>query len=292
MQRLVLFVIAALAVALYSSVFIVKEGERGIVARFNKVLRGPDGMAVVYEPGIQFKVPMIDSVTILDARLQTLSGQANRFITREKKDLLVDSYAKWRINDFAKYYLATGGDRFRAEGLLDLKITNGLRTEFGTRTIQEIVSGERDDLMAEALREGAESAKDLGIEVVDVRVKTINLPEEIRDAIFNRMRTEREVVAREHRSKGRERAEIIMAEVDRRVTVMLADAERKSRTLRGEGDASAAKVFADAYNKDPEFFAFLRSLRAYRESFANQGDVLVIQPDSEFFRYMKQAEVN
>ncbi|TAA47013.1 protease modulator HflC [Corallincola spongiicola] len=291
MQRIGVVLIALIAVLFYSSVFVVKEGERGIVERFKKVIRGADGLAVVYEPGIQFKIPLIDGVKILDARLQTLSAQENRFITKEKKDLLVDSYAKWRIKDFAKYYLATGGDRYRAEGLLELKITNGLRTEFGTRTIQEIVSGERDDLMAEALSEGAESAKDLGIEVVDVRVKTINLPEEIRDAIFNRMRTEREVVAREHRSKGREQAEIIMAEVDRRVTVMLADAERQSRTLRGEGDASAAQVFADAYNKDPEFFAFLRSLRAYRESFANKGDILVIRPDSEFFQYMKQAEL-
>ena len=280
-------VVAILFVGL-SSIFIVKEGERGITIRFGKVLRDSQTQeTVVYEPGIHIKAPFVDTVRYLDARIQTLDDGADRFVTSEKKDLMVDSYVKWRISDFSKFYLATRGDVFKAESLLKRRISNGLRSEFGTRTIKEIVSGSRNELMQQALSQVAEGAQELGIEVIDVRVKQINLPSEVSKSIYDRMRAERTAVAREHRAKGREEAEAIRADVDARVTIMVADAERQSFELRGEGDAEAAKIYANSYGKNPEFYDFYRSLEVYRTSFGQNGDVMVIEPDSEFFKFMK-----
>ncbi|RZQ54744.1 protease modulator HflC [Pseudoalteromonas phenolica] len=274
----------------FSSVFVVKEGQRAIVLLFSKVQKDSEDNAVVYGPGLHFKVPFFSQVKQLDARIQTLDGAPDRFVTSEKKDLIVDSFVKWRVNDFSAYYLRARGDKQYAETLLKQKVNNGLRTNFGNRTIKEIVSGERSELMAEALVQASESATELGIEVLDVRVKQINLPNEVSESIFRRMRAERTAVAKEHRSEGQEKAETIRAEVDRRVTVMLADAERNARSVRGEGDATAAKIYADAYNKDAEFFGFVRSLEAYKKTFNNKGDVMVLSPDSEFFDYMKDAK--
>ncbi|TLX48922.1 protease modulator HflC [Pseudoalteromonas phenolica] len=274
----------------FSSVFVVKEGQRAIVLLFSKVQKDSEDTAVVYGPGLHFKVPFFSQVKQLDARIQTLDGAPDRFVTSEKKDLIVDSFVKWRVNDFSAYYLRARGDKQYAETLLKQKVNNGLRTNFGNRTIKEIVSGERSELMAEALVQASESATELGIEVLDVRVKQINLPNEVSESIFRRMRAERTAVAKEHRSEGQEKAETIRAEVDRRVTVMLADAERNARSVRGEGDATAAKIYADAYNKDAEFFGFVRSLEAYKKTFNNKGDVMVLSPDSEFFDYMKDAK--
>ncbi|WP_404393340.1 protease modulator HflC [Pseudoalteromonas phenolica] len=274
----------------FSSVFVVTEGQRAIVLLFSKVQKDSDDNAVVYGPGLHFKVPFFSQVRRLDARIQTLDGSPDRFVTSEKKDLIVDSFVKWRVNDFSAYYLRARGDKQYAETLLKQKVNNGLRTNFGNRTIKEIVSGERSELMEEALVQASESAKELGIEVLDVRVKQINLPNEVSESIFRRMRAERTAVAKEHRSEGQEKAETIRAEVDRRVTVMLADAERNARSVRGEGDATAAKIYADAYNKDAEFFGFVRSLEAYKKTFNNKGDVMVLSPDSEFFDYMKDAK--
>lgn len=274
-----------------SSVFVVNEGEKGIVLRFAKVMRDNDsGQTVVYNPGLHFKVPFFDRVLKLDARIQTLDDRPDRFVTAEKKDLMVDSYVKWRISDFSAYYLATRGDKFKAESLLKRRISNGLRSEFGSRTIKEIVSGERSQLMEQALSQVAEGAQELGIKVIDVRVKQINLPTEVSENIYNRMRAERNAVAKEHRSQGREQAEIIRADIDARVTVMLADAEREALTLRGDGEAQAAAIYAESYGKDQEFFRFWRSMKAYRSSFGNQSDVLVIEPDSDFFKYLKEAK--
>ena len=274
----------------FSSVFVVKEGQRAIVLLFSKVQKDGEDNAVVYGPGLHFKVPFFSQVKQLDARIQTLDGAPDRFVTSEKKDLIVNSFVKWRVNDFSAYYLRARGDKQYAETLLKQKVNNGLRTNFGNRTIKEIVSGERSELMAEALVQASESATELGIEVLDVRVKQINLPNEVSESIFRRMRAERTAVAKEHRSEGQEKAETIRAEVDRRVTVMLADAERNARSVRGEGDATAAKIYADAYNKDAEFFGFVRSLEAYKKTFNNKGDVMVLSPDSEFFDYMKDAK--
>ncbi|MGI2259163.1 protease modulator HflC [Shewanella sp. GXUN23E] len=288
MGRFGLIIAAILVVVGISSVFVVNEGERAIVSRFGKVIKSDNTQAKVFEPGIHLKLPVFDKIRYLDARIQTLDGAADRFVTSEKKDLMVDSYVKWRINDFAKYYLSTnGGIKANAESLLQRKINNDLRTEFGRRTIKEIVSGSRDELQTDALKNAAESAKDLGIEVVDVRVKQINLPANVSNSIYQRMRAERQAVAKEHRAQGREQAEIIRATTDANVEIQIAEAQRKALKVRGEGDAQAAKIYADAYSKDPEFYAFLRSLEAYRESFNNNSDVMVLEPDSEFFRYMK-----
>lgn len=289
MKNLALIVTVIVAFLGFNSLFVVQEGTRGIVIQFGKVKRDTDSNeTTVFAPGLHFKVPFFDRVKILDARVQTLDDSPGRFVTSEKKDLIVDLYVKWRINDFAKYYLATrGGIKEQAEALLKQKVNNGLRTEFGTRTISQIVSGERSELMDEALKQSSQSSDELGIEIVDVRVKQINLPLEVSNSIFDRMRAERTAVAKEHRSQGQEQAEIIRADIDRRVTVMLADAERNARQLRGEGDATAAKIYADTYNKNPEFYAFLRSMDAYRASFNSKQDVLVVEPNNDFFKYMK-----
>ena len=285
MRPLLLVALAALILASFSSLFVVSEGQRGITIRFGKVQRDAlTGETIVAQPGLHVKLPFIDSVQYLDARIQTLDDRADRFVTSEKKDLIVDSFVKWRISDFSKFYLATRGNIAKAESLLMRRISNGLRAEFGARTIKQIVSGERSQLMEQALSQVAEGAQELGIEVVDVRVKQINLPPDVSNSVYERMRAERTAVAREHRSQGREKAEAIRADVDARVTIMLADAERLSYEVRGEGDAEAAKVYSKSYGQNPEFYDFYRSLEAYRKSFGQQGDILVIEPDSTFFK--------
>ncbi|RUO75981.1 protease modulator HflC [Idiomarina seosinensis] len=289
MKNLIAIIVIVLLALGLSSLYVVKEGERAILIQFGKVERNAEtGEARVFEPGLHFKIPFIESVKRLDARLQTLDGDPDRFVTSEKKDLIVDTYVIWRINDFSTFYLSTnGGNVLQAEALLTRRINSGLRSEFGNRTIADIVSGERDELMREALIKGAESASDLGVEVIDVRVMQINLPDEVSQSIYQRMRAERKAVATEHRSEGREQAEFIRADVDARVTVMLADAKRQSRELRGQGDAQAAKIYADSYSKDAEFFAFIRSMQAYTESFNSGADMLVLDGESDFFKYLQ-----
>ena len=293
MKNLLIAVFVLLVLLASGSLFAVKEGERAIVIQFGKVQRDDaTGDTKVFEPGLHFKLPFIDSVRVLDARIQTLDGSPDRFVTSEKKDLIVYSYVKWRIDDFARYYLSTGGNKLQAEALLKQKVNNGLRSEFGTRTIAQIVSGERSALMNQAMEQASTSSDELGIEIVDVRVKQINLPTEVSNSIFQRMRAERAAVAREHRSEGQEQAEVIKANIDAKVTVMLADAERNARQLRGEGDAIAAQIYADAYSKNADFYSFLRSMDAYKESFNSKQDVMVIAPDSDFFKYMNQSSGN
>ena len=293
MKNLLIAAFVLLVLLASGSLFAVKEGERAIVIQFGKVQRDDaTGETRVFEPGLHFKLPFIDSVRHLDARIQTLDGTPDRFVTSEKKDLIVDSYVKWRIEDFARYYLSTGGNKLQAEALLKQKVNNGLRSEFGTRTIAQIVSGERSALMNQAMEQASTSSDELGIEIVDVRVKQINLPTEVSNSIFQRMRAERAAVAREHRSEGREQAEVIKANIDAKVTVMLADAERNARQLRGEGDAIAAQIYADAYSKNADFYSFLRSMDAYKQSFNSKQDVMVIAPDSDFFKYMNKSNGN
>lgn len=289
MKNLIAIIVVVLVALGLSSLYVVSEGERAILIQFGKVERSAEtGEARVFEPGLHFKIPFIESVKRLDARLRTLDGDPDRFITSEKKDLIVDTYVMWRINDFSTFYLSTnGGNVLQAEALLTRRINSGLRSEFGSRTISDIVSGERDELMREALIKGAQSASDLGVEVLDVRVMQINLPDEVSQSIYQRMRAERNAVATEHRSEGREQAEFIRADVDARVTVMLADAKRQSRQLRGQGDAEAASIYANAYSKDAEFFAFIRSMEAYTASFESGTDILVLDGSSDFFKYLE-----
>ena len=288
MKNFIALIIVALGLLIFGSLFVVEEGNKAIVIQFGKVQRDNEtGDTTVFEPGLHLKLPFFDRVVTLDARIQTLDEQPDRFVTAEKKDLIVDLYVKWKIEDFAKYYLATGGIKSSAEILLQQKVNNGLRSEFGTRTIQQIVSGERSELMDEAMAQASSSSDELGIKIIDVRVKQINLPLEVRNFIFQRMRSEREAVAREHRSEGKEKAEFIKADIDAKITVMFTDAERNLRKLRGEGEAQAAQIYAETYTKDPEFYSFIRSMDAYKKSFSSKQDVLVVEPDSDFFRYMK-----
>ncbi|PJC85276.1 protease modulator HflC [Vibrio sp. HA2012] len=318
-KLLIPVVVVALVIALMS-VFVIPEGERGFVIRFGRVLKDDSGISKVYEPGVHVKFPMFDRVKTLDARIQTMDGRADRFVTSEKKDVIIDSYVKWRIEDFGKYYVATdGGDVGRAQLLLERKVTDVLRSEIGSREIKQIVSGprnnevqvtigsdvpeteavrkaleidgERDKIMENVLADTRISAmKDLGVRVVDFRMKQINLPDEISESIYKRMRAERETVARKHRSQGREKAEIIRAQAELEVATVLAEADKTARVTRGEADAEAAAIYSEAYNKDPEFFSFLRSLRAYEKSFSSKSDILVLDPNSDFFKYMKDAK--
>ncbi|MEP5764689.1 MAG: protease modulator HflC [Halieaceae bacterium] len=267
-----------------NSLYIVKETERAVLLRFGEVVN-PD-----IEPGLHAKIPFVNNVRKFDARVLTVDALPERFLTLEKKALVVDSYAKWKVSDVTKYYTSTGGDESRANGLLAQRINDGLRNEVAVRTLQEVVSGERDQLMMQMrdiLNEVAE--EQLGVEVVDVRVKKIDLPPAVSDSVFRRMNAEREKEARELRSQGRELAEGIRAAADREVTVIKASAYRDSQVLRGEGDASSAAIYANAYNKDREFFDFTRSLRAYSDSFNNKGDVMLIEPDGDFFQYFKDS---
>jgi membrane protease subunit HflC len=292
MKNFFIAIFAALFLLTVSSVFIVKEGQRTIAFQFKKIKRDDAGEMIVYGPGLHLKLPMIESLRTFDARVQTLDEAPDRFVTSEKKDLMVDSYVKWRIVDFSTFFLRTAGDIENAKVLLKQKVNNGLRTEFGNRTIKEIVSGDRDGIMAKALESAASSREDLGIEVVDVRIKAINLPREVSNSIYERMRAERTAVATEHRSQGKEQSEILRATIDAKVTIMVATAQKNALETRGEGDALAAKVYADVYKQDPEFYSFVRSLEAYENSFSSKSDIMVIKPDSEFFHYLKDNSKN
>ncbi|WP_194439696.1 protease modulator HflC [Vibrio fluminensis] len=319
MRKLMIPVLVVALVLMLMSLFVIPEGERGIVIRFGRVLKDNNEIARIYEPGLHFKMPLFDRVNTLDARIQTMDGRADRFVTSEKKDVIIDSYVKWRIEDFGQYYLATGGgNAATAQTLLSRKVTDVLRSEIGSREIKQIVSGPRNndilpDDEAEVTTEAAKEAleidgerdiimknvlngtrkdamEDLGIHIVDFRMKKINLPESISKSIYDRMRAERESVARQFRSQGREQAEVIRAQAELEVATILAEADKTARVTRGGADAQAAKIYADAYNKDPEFFSFIRSLRAYEKSFSEKSDILVLDPNSEFFQYMNDAK--
>jgi membrane protease subunit HflC len=284
MNRSLLGVTVLLIAAMLTSacLFVVKETERAVVLKFGEVVR-PD-----VDPGIHWKIPFVHTVRRFDGRILTMDARAERYLTLEKKALMVDAYAKWRIIDVRKYYTATQGEETRAQALLGQRINDGLRNEIGRRDMHEVVSGERDQLMEALTRELNNVAKsELGVEVVDIRVKRIDLPAEVSPKVYERMKSEREREAREHRSRGQELAEGIRAAADRERTIIQSEAYRDAERLRGEGDAVAAQVYADAYNKNPEFYAFWRSLAAYENSFRNKSDVLVISPDSDFFKYME-----
>lgn len=276
---LVLFLIAT------QCLYIVSERERAVLLRFGEVVE-PD-----VKPGIHFKLPIINKVRIFDARLLTLDSLPQRYLTQEKKAVIVDSYVKWRVSDVERYYTATSGDEQQANRLLASRVDTGLRNQFGERSMHEVVSGERDELMLELTSKlNAIADKELGIEILDIRVKGINLPPEVSSSVFNRMSTERQREARDHRAKGRELAEGISADADRQKTVIEAEAYREAQQIRGDGDAEAAGIYANAYNKDPEFYAFYRSLNAYTETFGRVNDLLVLDPQSDFFKYLNDSK--
>lgn len=265
-------------------VFVVREYDKVVLLRFGKIV------ASDMAPGLHFRVPWMHQIRRFDGRILTLDTRPERYPTVEKKSVMVDLYAHWRITDATRYYTATGGDEALAESRISGRINEGLRNQFGVRTLHEVVSGERDALMVEMTRNLTESiSKEFGIEVVDVRVKRIDLPDEVSGDVYNRMNSERAREARRHRSEGYEIAEGIRADADRQKIVLDAEAYREAEKLRGQGDAEAAAIYAAAFSKDPEFYAFTRSLQAYRSSFDGKGDLMVLDPDSSFFRYLQDA---
>jgi len=273
--------IALLAILVYASTFVVNEWETAIKLRLGEIV------ASDYKPGLHFKVPVLNQINTFDRRIQTLDSPPQRFLTIEKKDVIVDSYAKWRVSNPAQFFRSTGGSVSRTSRLLSERINTSLRDEFGKRTIQEVVSEDRSELMAQLNREIDLKVNEIGVEVIDVRVKKIDLPPEVSESVYSRMRAERERVASDLRAKGAEAAERIQADADRQRTVTLADAYKESEQYRGEGDAKAADIYAQAYGKDPDFYAFYRSLNAYRSAFGGNGDMMVLKPDSEFFRFFR-----
>ncbi len=274
------FVLLAAAIAtVFMAFFTVGERELAIKRRFGEILDSE------YEPGLHFKVPFIDKVLKFDDRILTLDNPSERFLTVEKKNLEVDFFVKWEITDTARFYLSTSGSEgIASQRLLEI-IKDSIRAEFARRTVVEVVSSERTALLDDMIRNARNSALDLGINVVDVRVKRIDLPKQVSGSVYDRMREERQRIASQLRAEGAEAAEQIRAEADRERTVMLAEAYRDAEKLRGDGDATATEIYAKAYSKNREFYAFHRSLQAYREALG-AGDLLVLQPDSEFFKYL------
>ena len=265
--------------------FTVRENETAIRFRFGEIVQDD------YTPGLKFKLPPpFNTIRKFDARIQTLDTEPERFLTAEKKNVQVDSFVKWRIKDGTRFYTAVAGDADRANLRLDQIIKDGLRSEFSKRTVKEVISGDRRQIMDILSESAADEGRKLGIEVVDVRIKRVDLPEDVSDSVFARMRSERERVARDFRSRGQEAAERIRADADRQRTVTLAEAYRDAETKRGEGDAQSAETYAKAYTKDAEFYRFYRSLDAYRKSLKDEGDVLILQPDSEFFKYFEKMK--
>ena len=284
--RLILYpVLFLLFVLLTQSIYVVKETERAVKLRFGEIVEFD------VDPGIHFKLPIVNTVRKFDARILTLDAAPQSYLTSEKKALTVDSFVKWRVSDVAKYFTTTGGDEERLRRLLIQRVDAGLRNEFGSRTVKEVVSGQRDELMDKLSNQLNRIAKDeLGVEVIDLRVKKIDLPPEVSESVFNRMRTERERLAKELRAQGNEVAEKIRATADKDKTIILADAYREAEEIKGNGDATATATYANAYSKDPEFYDFTRSLKAYQSTFESKSDILLINPDSDFFKYLDDSK--
>jgi membrane protease subunit HflC len=266
------------------SVFTVTEWEKAIMFRLGEIRRAD------FEPGLHFKIPFINNVRKFDGRLLTQDVEPERFLTAEKKNVIVDSFVMWRVFDVKRYYKAVAGDERNARLRLEQIIKDGMRGEFSKRTINEVVSGERDAIMVDLTAAANQQAQQIGIEIADVRIKRIDLPSEVSNSVYRRMQAERSRVAKEFRSRGFEEAEKIKANADRQRRVLIADAYREAEEIRGEGDAKAAEIYANAYGKDDEFYAFYRSLKAYREAFSGGSDVLLLEPTSEFFDYFDRAQ--
>ncbi len=279
-----LIAVLVLIALISSSLYVVDERQIAIKLQFGEIVESDIG------PGLHFKMPFVQNIRKFDARVLTLDSRPERFLTMGKKFLIVDSFVKWKIEDVKAYYKATAGNRWQATTLLSNSTNKGLRDEFAARSLAEVVSGERDELMEQITAKlNEQTLGEFGIRVLDVRVKGIDLPEDLSKNVYRRMSTEREREARETRSQGKELAEGIKADADREKIVIESDAYRESEVTRGEGDAVAAATYAKAFNKDPEFYAFTRSLQAYKDTFANEEDVLLLKPDSDFFKYMKKS---
>jgi len=285
MQFRIAIPILVLVILGWMSAFKVEQWEQAIVFRFREINRSDS------EPGLHFMWPFMDTVKKFELRLLNMDQEPQRYLTIEKKDVIVDYYVKWRISDVRSFYTATrGGDVEYANGLLGQRINRALRDEFGKRTVQQVVAGERGEILDIVTTTTSQLERELGIRVVDVRTKRIDLPEEVSTSVYDRMRAERLRVAKDFRARGGEAAERIKANADREREVILANAYRDAETIRGEGDAQATEIYAAAFGKDEEFYALYRSLNAYQNSFSSGKDMLLLEPDSEFFKYFKNPK--
>lgn len=285
-KSLISMIIVGALVLAYFSMFQVHEAERALKFRLGEIVRAD------YEPGLHFKLPFVNNVRKFDGRVQTLDAEPERYLTGELKNLIVDAFVKWRITDVRQYYTTVRGDTQQANMRLNEHIKDTLRSEFGRRDMQDVISGERTQIMDILRERGNEFAESIGIEVVDVRLKRVDLPSNVSESVFARMVAERERVARDIRARGDEASERIRADADRQRTVIVAEANRDSEELRGEGDASATEIYASAFDRDREFFGFVRSLRSYETAFRGEDDILVLSPDSHFFRYFESSELD
>ncbi|MGI9229668.1 MAG: protease modulator HflC [Gammaproteobacteria bacterium] len=277
------FVIVA-AVLFYLFTFRVQQTEQAILFKFREIVHSD------YEPGLHLMIPIVNTVQKFETRLLNLDQEAEPFLTAEKKDVIVDYYVKWKISDVEKFYISTKGDVDAANNLLSQRINRALRDEFGKRTVQEVVAGERGEILDVVVSTTAQLQDKIGLTLVDVRTKRIDLPEDVSSSVYQRMRAERTRVAKDFRARGGEAAERIRADADKERQIILANAYRDAETTRGEGDAKATETYASAFGKDEEFYTLYRSLNAYRNSFSNGRDIMLLEPDSEFFRYFKNVQ--
>lgn len=279
MQKILVIIGAVLFLILSSALYTVDETQTAIKLRLGEIV------TVESTPGLKFKTPFVNNVVKFDNRIQTLDAPAERFLTGEKKNVIVDSYVKWRIVDAEQFYKSTGGNIARTNNRLAQIIKTGLKSEFSKRTIADVVSGERSEIMSNILQMANKDIGEFGIKIIDVRIKRIDLSQEVSNSVYRRMQAERHRVAKEFRSKGAEEAEIIRAAADKKRTIILANAYRDSEIIRGEGDAVSASNYAQAYNKNADFYSFYRSLESYKKSFGQNNDIMVLNPNTEFFRH-------
>ena len=286
MRPIVSILIAGVILLAINCVFIVREGQTGILLQFGRIVESG------YKPGLHFKIPLMQQALRFDSRLQTLDAAAERYLTSEKKDVNVDFVVKWKISDPTRFYTAVAGDQDRAQQRLAPTVKDGMRTAINSRTLKDVVSSARSDLTDTLVENANLKTRNLGIEIIDVRIKRVDLPEasSVLRSVYERMRSERKQVADALRAEGNEAAERIRADADRQVQIIKAEAYREAQTGRGEGDAKAAEIYASAYGKDAEFYAFYRSLEAYREAFQADNGVLVLDPKSEFLRYLQDSK--
>ena len=286
MKNILIILLVAILLVISNSIFTVDERELALKFRFGEVIKAD------YEPGIHFKVPFVNNVGKYSKQILTINNPQELFLTLEKKNLFVDFFIKWKINDVQQYYISTGGDELVASQRLLETVKDGIRSEFAKRTVIEVVSEERRKVMSEMLNAAAFNAINLGIELVDVRVKRVELSDEVSESVYNRMRQERARIASELRAEGAEAAAIIRAAADREVTVIIANAYRDSEKIKGNGDASSTNLYAEAYTQDEEFYSFYRSMEAYKKSIGTGNDILVLDGEGDFFKYLKQSKTS
>lgn len=290
MKTTLIVLISLLALILLTSIFTVTQGQQGILLRLGRLVGDAQtGKTKVLLPGLHIKTPFIENIRLFDTRLQTLDIKSSRIVTKEKKDVIVDYYVKWRIEDLARYFKSTGGVELKAQTLLEQQLNTYLRAQFGKRTISDVVSGGRDDVMVVLRDKAEEQAGQLGIHVVDVRIKGIELPANTSNAIYQRMRADMQKIANRHRADGHAAAEAIQANSDAQVTVLLATAKSEGQVLRAKGQAEATTIYAKAFNQNKDFFVFYRSLKAYENSFNSRQDILVLDQSNAFFDYFRHA---